>query len=402
MEDQGAKILAMKRSENERHRHVIALLALNVYSGQRKLGGMIDFFNERLVGERRKWNMDILYGYERLTDDFLRRSMAEGLDGVILLDQPPDHTIRSIVETGLPCVVETPESSPFHPAPNLVRLFCDMKALAREAAFHFASRQAFASFGYVSTDREESWATERGRLFRDALAERGHGCSICRPRRQNLGRWLARLPKPAAVCAAHDAASRRVVEECLKAGLRVPDDVAVLGFDDDPVFCLAPAPRLSSVIQDFTRCGWLVAETLERMMDGETGLPASLSYGARGVAVRESTMRDSPHAALVQRAVEWIDVNACRNIGVDDVASHLGVSRRLADLRFHEILGRSIYEVLRDRRLEEAKRLLSLTDDSIASITERCGFANKTHLKNLFLRRVGCSMRDWRKKSRGG
>ena len=84
------------------------------------------------------------------------------------------------------------------------------------------------------------------------------------------------------------------------------------------------------------------------------------------------------------------------------MAAHLGVSRRLADLRFREILGSSIYEVLRDRRLEEAKRLLSLTDESISAITERCGFANKTHLKNLFLRRVGCSMRDWRKKAREG
>ena len=392
----------MKHSETDRHRHVIALLALNVYSGQRKLGGMVDFFNERLVGERRKWNMDILYGYERLTDGFVRRSVAEGLDGFILLDHPPVHVIRTVVGTGLSCVVETPETAPIPPAPNLVRLFCDMKALAREAAFHFAARQAFASFGYVSTDREESWAKERGRLFRDALAERGHECAFCRPRCENLGRWLARLPKPAAVCAAHDAASRRVVEACLAAGLRVPDDVAVLGFDDDPVFCLAPGPRLSSVIQDFTRCGWLAAETLERMMDGESGLPATLSYGARGVAVRESTMRDSPHAALVQRAIAYIDANACRNIGVADVAAHLGVSRRLADLRFREILGGSIYEVLRDRRLEEAKRLLSLTDESIGAITERCGFTNKTHLKNLFLRRVGCSMRDWRKKARGG
>ena len=95
-----------------------------------------------------------------------------------------------------------------------------------------------------------------------------------------------------------------------------------------------------------------------------------------------------------------IDANAFRNVGAEELAAHLGVSRRLVDLRFREILGRSIYEVIRDRRLEEAKRLLRQTDASIASVTERCGFTNKTHLKNLFLRRVGCSMRDWRNRNR--
>ena len=390
----------MNPNESQRLRHVVALLSLSVCSGQRKLGGMVDFFNGRLADERRKWNLDILYGYERLSDEIVRHSVRDGVDGFILLDHPPERTVEAVVATGLPCVVESPERFPCEPAPNLVRLYCDTAELARAAAVHFAARQAFRSFGYVSTEREEQWATDRGRLFREALAGRGHRCALCRPRRQSLARWLSRLPKPAAVCAAHDAMARSVVEECGRLGLCVPDDVAVLGFDDDPVFCLAPAPRLSSVAQDFARCGWLAAETLQRMMNGEPGLPATLSYGARGVAIRESTMHDSPHAALVQRAVEWIDANAFRNVGVEDVAAHLGVSRRLADLRFREILGRSIYEVLRDRRLEEAKRLLLQTDETIASVTERCGFTNKTHLKNLFLRRFGCSMREWRTRNK--
>lgn len=83
--------------------------------------------------------------------------------------------------------------------------------------------------------------------------------------------------------------------------------------------------------------------------------------------------------------------------GADDVAKHLGVSRRLIDLRFGEVLGHSIHEILRERKLEEVKRRLRTSDDSITDITAACGFTNKTHLKNLFRHCTGLSMRDYRK-----
>ena len=102
----------MKTNEPQRLRHVVALLSLSVCSGQRKLGGMIEFFNERLADERRKWNLDILYGYERLRHEIVRHSLRDGVDGFILLDHPPERTVAAIVETGLPCIVESPECFP--------------------------------------------------------------------------------------------------------------------------------------------------------------------------------------------------------------------------------------------------------------------------------------------------
>jgi len=129
-------------------------------------------------------------------------------------------------------------------------------------------------------------------------------------------------------------------------------------------------------------------------------VPTTLSYGARDIAIRESTMRDSPHVGLVQKALAFIDENGCGNVGADDVAAHLGVSRRLVDLRFEEILGHTIHEILRERKLEEVKRRLRTTGETIADITATCGFTNKTHLKNLFRRCTGLSMRDYRKSVR--
>jgi len=377
-------------------KRVIAALALNVFSGQRKLAGMIDFFNERFTSEDRKWDMDLMSGYERLTDAAIRRYVKEGVDGFLLLCHPPVETIRALVRSGLPCIVETSADVPFRIPANLVRVSCDTRELARAAALHFAARQVFRAYGYVNTKEEESWSTGRGRFFCETLAARGHRVSICNLRHDHLTAWLRRLAKPAAVCAANDATARLVADACRRAGLAIPDDVAVLGFDDDPVFCLRPEPRLSSVAQDFVRCGHLAAETLDRLMHGEKNVPRTLSYGARDIVIRESTMRDSPHVGIVQKALSFIDSNGCDSIGAEDVARHLGVSRRLIDLRFGEILGHSIYEILRERKLEEVKRLLRTTTDPIADITEACGFANKTHLKNIFRRCTGLSMRDYR------
>ena len=211
-----------------------------------------------------------------------------------------------------------------------------------------------------------------------------------------MGAWLASLPRPAAICAANDQTARAVADAALAQNLRIPDDIAVLGIDDDPKFCLGAPPALSSVVQDFESCGYQAAEALQRLMDGDASGPDVLRYGAHGVSIRESTLSSSPHADFVQKALDWIDANACRYIGAADVADALGVSRRTLDIRFHELLRTTVHAVLRERRLEEVKRLLSTTDISIGRITEQCGFTSAGHLKNLFRRTTGVSMRDWR------
>ena len=278
-----------------------------------------------------------------------------------------------------------------------MRIVCDAREVAREAATNLAVRQSFASFGYVNAPEGKSWSSERGEFFREALAERGLGCAVFPPRRRGLGAWIAALPRPAAICAANDPTARAVADAALAHGLRIPEDVAVLGIDDDPKFCLGASPALSSVVQDFESCGYQAAEALQLLMDGNTSGPALLRYGARGVSIRESTLSSSPYANLVQRAFEYIDANACDpTFGVDAVAQHLGVSRRLLDMRFRQLGQKPVHAVLLARRLEQARLLLEQGDLSIESITSACGFVNRTHLKKLFKATFGCSMRDWR------
>ena len=409
--------------QNRRKRRIFAVVALNVHSGQRKLAGIVRYLNERQPSDEEKWDIDILHGKDAVTDTAMRRAVREGVSGIIQLNYPSPETMRLVARSGIPCVVETSgqeslkskvesrkskvENRLSHVAcrastpsssSNIVRIVCDARELAREAAQNLVVRQSFASFGFVGTPEGESWSSERGAFFKEALAERGHECAMFnKSKRAGLGSWLASLPRPAAICAANDSTAREVANAALDKGLRIPDDIAVLGIDDDPKFCLSASPAISSVVQDFESCGYQAAEALQRLMDGDTTGPPLLRYGARGVSIRESTLSSSPHADFVQRALDWIDANACSYIGAADVARALGVSRQMLDLRFRELLRTTVHAVLRERRLEEVKLLLSTTNMTVGRITEQCGFTSAGHLKNLFRRTFGCSMRDWRK-----
>ena len=408
--------------QNRRKRRIFAVVALNVHSGQRKLAGIVRYLNDRQPSDEEKWDIDILHGKDAVTDTAMRRAVREGVSGIIQLNYPSPETMRLVARSGIPCVVETSgqeslkskvesrkskvENRLSHVAcrmstpssSNVVRIICDARELAREAAQNLVVRQSFASFGFVGTPEGESWSSERGAFFKEALAERGHECAMFnKSKRAGLGSWLASLPRPAAICAANDSTAREVANAALDKGLRIPDDIAVLGIDDDPKFCLSASPAISSVVQDFESCGYQAAEALQRLMDGDTTGPSLLRYGARGVSIRESTLSSSPHADFVQRALDWIDANACSYIGAADVARALGVSRQMLDLRFRELLRTTVHAVLRERRLEEVKLLLSTTNMTVGRITEQCGFTSAGHLKNLFRRTFGCSMRDWRK-----
>ena len=122
-----------------------------------------------------------------------------------------------------------------------------------------------------------------------------------------------------------------------------------------------------------------------------------LYAGIKCIIRRESTAEISHAGRLVQKAIAFIDTNATKGIDVSDVVSHLGCSRRLADLRFRQLQGRSILEAITDKRLSAVRKLLVETRDSIDSISLECGFTNPNYLKNLFKKRYSMTMSEFRK-----
>ena len=183
--------------------------------------------------------------------------------------------------------------------------------------------------------------------------------------------------------------------------MRIPRQVAVLGVDNDELLDESSDPPLSSIMPDHEKLGFVAARELERLMSvPKRRSPAPFLARPVKIVERESALACSPAAHLLTRATDFIRKNATKGIRVDDVARFLGVSRRLADLRFQQFSGESINEMITNCKLEAVKKLLATTTRPIKIVSEACGYSDLAYLKTLFKRRYGCTMRDWRKQNR--
>ena len=277
----------------------------------------------------------------------------------------------------------------------------DSEPIGRRAAQYLASAGAYASFGFVGAFSDRAWSRDRGAFFARELRRLGHrDVNIfqgeSRRSRDELLAWLKGLPKPAAVFASNDHCADGVLRVCTEGGVRVPDDLAVLGVDDDPIFCIHTHPSLSSIHPDFEAEGHLAAQTLSALMKGRRVRLHQLAGAAMTVTDRMSTAPCAPSGRLVRRADEIIAERACAGLNADVIAGLLGVSRRLLDLRYRQITGRSVRESIEEARMVQVRKLLSGTRLSHREIARSCGYGSESYMEHVFVKRFGRTMREYR------
>ena len=212
--------------------------------------------------------------------------------------------------------------------------------------------------------------------------------------------WVRSLPLPCAVLTNDDREAANFIDVCKKLGIRVPDDVEVLGANNSHGFCEQTHPAISSWIADYKR-GAKDAVKLLMELIAHPDLPRarrSVVLSSYRLVERGSTS-NGEHGYIVARAREFISQNACKGISVMDVVANVGVSRRLLEKRVRESTGQSLHEMIQTVRLENVCRLLATTTLSIAEVTERSGYEHNSNLGGLFRKKFGMSMRDYRNQS---
>ena len=286
------------------------------------------------------------------------------------------------------------------------RLAHDSDDTARTAVAELVSLNS-ESLGFVSYHTPRDWSDARRRVVEKVAEEEGvpffsfDSAAACEGADISmfLGRladFLRSLPRPAGVLAANDEMAAHVLSAAESAGISVPDDLAVMGIDDDELICENTHPTLSSVAPDFERSGRLAADLLARCIADRGKSPATMRYGASPLVRRRSTRVDAARDPRVVRALELIRRDSCSGATVKDVIAAMGMKPRSAEARFKEVCGHSIKDEIMAVRLARAKRLLSDTDLPISIVCERCGYTDERSLRYLFSKATGLPPADWR------
>ena len=317
--------------------------------------------------------------------------------------EAPLNFVRSAAVRGIPVV----DIYMIHPEVALPRVVGDNLAVGRLAAEHFVERgwKRFVWFSRV----HHHVAQLRLAGFESALKEHdfrvrpllGKRCSL----RQQWGTMHANLveallsaPKPLAAFAFNDFDAALVIDACRAAGCRVPDEVAVLGVDNNDLVVNSLHVPLSSVRLDLDRIGYEGCALLDALMRGEPAPknPVRL-IPPRGIAVRVSTDTFAVNHPTVREALRFIQDHLKRSLGVDEIAAAVGVPRRTLEEAFRTELRQSIHEMVMHLRTRHARDLLLTTETAIQDIAAQTGFCHASHLNRVFKKRYGLPPRAFRK-----
>jgi LacI family transcriptional regulator len=354
--------------------------------GQRLLDGIIDF-----AREQGNWRFHFLGGYGATTDHTAQLLSCDGMLGL-----PENQLQKQVERAGLAGVIAAQrDDSP------LGQVFPDDAAIGRMAYRYFRelgfNRLAFAGYG------EPLFSARR----RDAFVSmaRGEGLGDV-PVRQvvfdvaAMGQWLRELAFPCGLFCANALVARHAAISCEQADIRVPQDVAILGCDDDVHICELTWPPLSAIDHGARQIGYRSARMLDRLMRGRTVSPRQEVVPPVRVVERQSTNTLAMEDEDVADALQFIRSSACEGIDVSDVLAHVAVPRRRLERAFRRFVNRGIGEEITRVKLRRARELLVESDLPTPDIAARSGFSSASKLSAVFRRELNLTPTAYRRSRR--
>ena len=376
--------------------------------GRRFLQGVADFFDDKPDCQL------ALVNPSQVTD----RTLDE-YDGWICRITNK-RILTKLHDTGKP-VVDALCLTPFK---GFSTIRTDYAAIGTLAAEHFLTHR-FPNFGFCGY-RHVTFSDLRRNAFVRVLEDRGFRPSIYRPpylsnrirstRTQQLGLtegplgeaedagcladWLRRLPKPVAIFCCDDFRASAVARLCKRAGISIPDEVAILGVDNDPVYCMFGSPRISSIDPNAEALGFAAAEMLHGQLSSRRSRkPLSRTIPPKGIVVRASTDAYPNAPAWFADTLSYIENETHSGLSASDVFRRVGYSRTLVERVFRQVLGMTVQEKIAETRIDAARRLLTSTALPIKDVAARTGYRSVAYFTRTFGAATGQSPADYRRRS---
>jgi LacI family transcriptional regulator len=332
----------------------------------------------------------------------------EGIQGTVIKLRSYDQAAE-LLASGTPAINV---SNMLSPLPAMPAIFVDDHAVGRMAAHYFLER-GFRNFAFIGIIGHR-FSDQRGEGFGEVLRQKGFDFThlpggvrnaedtfapLFGAQRQSRNEILSNLPHPLALFCANDICGKEMISDVRKLGLRVPDQVAVLGVDNDEIFCDLCAVPLSSIRVDSEQIGYLAAEMLAAVMAGKSTSTEPILVPPIEVITRRSTDLLAVNDMEVANVVRFIRERGGRNINVEDLLSRTRLSRRSLEMRFRKALGRSPHQEIRRVQMERAKVMLSRTEGPLREMTDSRSSKEARQIQFMLGDQIRLAPRQYRRRN---
>lgn len=335
-------------------------------------------------------------------ENILARIKNWKADGVIMRE---NKLMKDILALGLPTIV-----SPFSTTDiNAHLVLAENESIGYEGAKHLLSK-GFQYFGFCGFD-DQYWSMERGKAFTEKITTAGKTWSwyqspislkdrLWENEPFHMAKWLKTLEKPVAIMAATDERAQQIMEATRIAGFSVPEEISILGVDNDELICELSAPSLSSVDINPEHGGYSAADLLHQSMQGNKIAKRNKCIRPRYVVTRHSTDIFAVPDQQLQKALHFINNHTHQRLTVDQVVAATTISRRRLEERFRQYLHKSVLAEIKRNKIERIKRMLSQTSLSISEIAFELGFQSIQNVSRYFKTETGLTPQQYRKQIR--
>ena len=338
------------------------------------------------------WSIQMLGNPYDITPETVADMKRDRIDGILTGFNKVTPGYEALLDADIPLVLNNfPPELPPPTRRNIAVVHNDEIAIGRKCAIFLRSKGSFRSFAYVPDKEKSWWSTYRQRGFRLELSKHGLRCATFRDGQSPLSDWLKSLEKPAAIMATNDVTGTRVIEACRAAGIDVPEQVAVIGVDNDEIVCNGIRPTLTSLHPNHVEMARRAAEELDRIMNGKRRSSSPILTPPIRIVERASTEKVPPAGFLIKEALAYIAEHATKGITASDVAKHLKVSPSLLRLRFRTVQGKSVRDLILDARFSAVNDLLKATKYGLDHIALKTGFSSANLLSHEYKARFGIS-----------